>query len=264
MRSAIYQGLLRHRRFMPQAHRFSYQIFMMYLDLDELDELLSLSPFWSKKSWRPARFERSDDLGDPALPLKQAVTKRIHEETGVWHEGRVCMLANLRYFGFIMNPITCYYCFDTNDALQYIVVEVTNTPWKERQSYVLSCDPQERFQRISFNKQMHLSPFNPMDMKYCWRSNHPEKLLSLHLETLQANDVHVDATMALKRREINIGSLNGILVQHPWMTGKVAFSIYWQAIKLWVKRNPFYDHAECEPELSDDVTITTNRLNTKI
>ena len=89
MHSAIYQGFLRHRRFTPHQHRFSYRVFMMYLDLDELDEVLSMSPFWSKRRWRPARFQRSDFLGDPAVPLKQAVCDRIHEETGQRHLGRV-------------------------------------------------------------------------------------------------------------------------------------------------------------------------------
>lgn len=262
MHSAIYQGLLRHRRFVPRAHRFSYRIFMMYLDLDELDEVFALSPLWSKRSFRPARFERSDFLGDPALPLKQAVCERIHEETGQRHEGRVCMLANLRYFGFIMNPITCYYCFDAREALQYIVVEVTNTPWNERQSYVLRCDPRQRYQRIKFVKQMHVSPFNPMSMNYRWCSNQPQQMLTLNLETQQAGDVHVDATMALKRREISASTLNAILLQHPWMTGKVAFTIYWQALKLWWKRNPFYHHPGAASDRQDEPTI--DRLSTKI
>ena len=242
MHSAIYQGYLRHRRFLPTEHRFSYQVFMMYLDLDELDEVLALSPLWSKRRFRPARFERSDFLGDPSMPLKQAVCERIHEETGVWHEGRVCMLANWRYFGFNINPIACYYCFDQAQALQYLVVEVTNTPWGERQSYVLHCDPKQRFQRKKFSKSMHVSPFNPMDMNYRWCSNLPRQMLTLNLETECDDEIHVDATMALKRRELSSSALSGILLQYPWMTAKVAVLIYWQALKLWFKRNPIYDH----------------------
>ena len=121
MHSAIYQGLLRHRRFTPHAHRFSYRVFMMYLDLDELDDVLARSPFWSKKRWRPARYRREDFLGDPAVPLKQAVVDRIFEETGERHEGPVRLLANLRYFGFVMNPIACYYCFDAEEKLPRLV-----------------------------------------------------------------------------------------------------------------------------------------------
>ncbi len=240
MRSAIYEGLLRHRRFYPRAHKFVYQVFMMYLDLDELPAVLNMSPWWSERPWRPARFVRSDYLGDPAIPLDQAVRARIQEVTGHWHEGPVRLLANLRYYGYIINPIACYYCFDAGERLQTIVAEVTNTPWGERQSYVLDCDPQKRFQRIQFKKQMHVSPFNPMQMTYYWRSNNPGKTLSLNLEAEYENRIHVDATMALKRCEINADSLAGILTVHPWMTAKVAAAIYWQALKLWFKRNPFY------------------------
>ena len=215
---------------------------MMYLDLAELDKLLALSPWWSDKPWRPARFERSDFLGEPSIPLDQAVRNRIFEETGETHTGPIRMLANLRYFGFNMNPITSYYCFDEHEKLTSIVSEVTNTPWKERQSYVLKCDPDERIQRINFPKQMHVSPFNPMDMTYRWSSNNPEQTLFLNLQTEHRGERHVDATMMLERREISAGSLTGILVEHPWMTAKVLTAIYWQALKLGLKKTPFYNH----------------------
>ena len=262
MHSAIYQGYLRHRRFTPHAHKFTYQVFMMYLDLDELDEVFATSPFWSMKAWRPARFRRNDFLGDPDIPLKQAVRERIHAETGNWHDGPIRMLANLRYFGFNINPISCYYCFNGREELQYIVVEVTNTPWKERQSYILPCDPKQRMQRKKFHKLMHVSPFNPMDMTYLWCSNNPQRMLSLNLETECGGEVHMDATMALKRREISGASLAAVLMQHPWMTAKVALAIYWQALKLWVKRNPFYDHPGSQTGDEQDQTTMT-RLKTK-
>ena len=215
---------------------------MMYLDLAELETVLKLSPWWSDKPWRPARFERGDFLGDPNISLDEAVRQRILQETGEAHTGPIRMLANLRYFGFNMNPITCYYCFDTSENLKSIVTEVTNTPWKERQSYVLKCDPDKRIQRINFHKEMHVSPFNPMDMAYRWSSNNPAKILSLNLETEHQGKRHVDATMALKRREIDARSLAGILVEHPWMTAKVLTSIYWQALKLGLKKTPFHSH----------------------
>jgi DUF1365 family protein len=263
MKSAIYEGCLRHRRFLPNAHRFTYPVFMMYVDLDEIEELLSLTPLWSQKAFRPARFQRSDFLGDSAVPLKQAVCDRIFEETGLRHEGSVRLLANWRYFGFNMNPIACYYCFDPDESLRFIVAEVTNTPWGERQSYVLECDPAQRFLRTRFQKQMHVSPFNPMDMVYRWCSNQPDKLLTLNLETEKDRVIHVDATMVLKRREISAGSLNRIMLKFPWMTGKVAFSIYWQALKLWIKRNPVYDH--CQPGLPQQQNrLTVNQMKTKI
>ena len=242
MHSAIYKGLLRHRRFRPVEHKFFYQVFMLYLDLDEIDQVLSMSRLWSRKSWRPARFERSDFLGDPQISLRTAVSERILQETGKPQTGPIRMLANFRYFGFNINPITSYYCFDEQENLKTIVAEVTNTPWKERISYVLTCDPKKRIQRIRFQKSLHVSPFNPMDMTYHWTSNSPAKMLSLNLETTQAGDAHMDATLVLKRYAIQSHSLRNTLIEYPWTTVKVLASIYWQAFRLGVKKSPFYTH----------------------
>jgi len=242
MHSAIYSGFLRHRRHHPHGHRFCYPVFLMYLDLDELDAVLAISPLWSRKPWRPARFVRGDFLGDPAMPLAQAVRERIYEQTGRRHEGPIRLLANLRYFGYNINPIACYYCFDHDEQLRYVVAEVTNTPWGERQSYVLECNPEKRIQQIEFNKQMHVSPFNPMPMLYRWRGNRPDKILSVNLDAEVEGCIHVDATLALRRREIDASSLAAVLIRYPWATAKVAFTIYWQALRLWLKRTPFYDH----------------------
>lgn len=253
MHSAIYHGWLRHRRFAPSLHHFRYRVFMMYLDLAELDQVLAMSPFWSRGSFFPARFQRSDFLGDPAVPLDQAVRQRIAEERGVAPTGPVRMLANLRYFGVNKNPIACYYCFDQNEQLRHIVAEVNNLPWDDRHSYVLDCDPNRNLQRIHFDKRMHVSPFNPMDMSYHWRSNTPGQRLALHIETSRAGDVELDATLSLERREITSGSLAAVLWQYPWLTAKVVAAIYWQAARLWLKKVPIYDYPHSAEKVKRDV-----------
>ena len=259
MHSAIYEGYLRHRRFVPHPHRFCYPVFMMYLDLDELEEVLTLSPLLSTRPWRPARFCRADFLGDPAVPLKQAVSDRVFEATGERFDGPVRLLANLRYFGYLINPIAVYYCYDRDQRLRFMVAEVTNTPWRERVSYVLRCDPARRTQRIDFQKEMHVSPFNPMAMNYQWSSNDPARALTLNLEARCGATTHVDATLALRRYEMGRANLASVLRRFPWMTAKIAWSIYWQALKLWVKRTPIFDHPASAPLDESDI----NRMKTK-
>jgi uncharacterized protein len=248
LKSAIYEGVVRHRRFEPKTHSFEYTVFMMYLDLDELEQVFNLHPAWSFKAWRPARFERRDYFGDASIPLSQAVKAHVCAQLGRPITGPVRMLTNLRYFGYIINPISIYYCFDEQDALSAMMLEVTNTPWAERIQYVLDCDPSQKSQRIQFNKAMHVSPFHPMEHFYDWRSSVPTEKLAVHMEnktlptSTQAVRVVFDATMSLKRHELSRQQLSKTLWMYPFMTAKVVWGIYWQALKLACKRVPFYSH----------------------
>ncbi|MEP6389849.1 MAG: DUF1365 domain-containing protein [Halioglobus sp.] len=247
MKSRLYTGSLRHRRHQPREHRFSYRVFMPFINLAELPELFNGNPLWSATGFALARFKRSDFLGDETLPLEDEVRRRIREETGESHAGPIYLLANLRYFGYQMNPIACYYCFNEDETdLQYLVAEVNNTPWDERHSYVLRGPEAGQWLSTQFEKKFHVSPFNPMGMNYHWRSNTPGKRLVLHMATTVKADTIFDATLALKAQPMTRGALNKMLLRYPFMTAKVALAIYWQALKLFIKKVPFYPHPGTE------------------
>lgn len=245
LHSAIYQGKVRHRRFAPKHHAFQYSVFMMYLDLDELETVFSQSRFWSLNRWNLASFRRSDYFAPDEISLKGAIQTLVANKLKREIHGPVRMLTNVRYFGFIINPITVYYCFNEAEKLDAMVLEVTNTPWQERIQYVLDCDPSNKTQRIPFNKNMHVSPFHPMEHFYDWASSTPAKKIGVHMKNKELageNATVFDATLALVRTEITPRSLTGILIKYPFMTAKVAWGIYWQALKIIVKGIPFYSH----------------------
>lgn len=243
MKSRIYEGVVRHRRVSPRRHEFQYKIAMPYLCLDEIPELFSNRRFWSASGSALGQFRRSDFLGDPALPLQDEVRRRIREETGVAQTGPVYLLANLRYFGYAMNPIACYYCFNHDETrLEYIVAEVNNTPWNERHSYVLAGPEEGAWLKTAFDKQFHVSPFNPMAMRYHWRSNTPDRRLVLHMENRAEGEKVFDATLSLSARPMSGTNLNKLLFSYPFMTARVGFAIYWQALRLYLKGTPVYTH----------------------
>lgn len=241
MNSAIYTGIVRHCRLSPTRHAFSYQVFMMYLDLDELDSVFKGTCLWSAAKPALAWFRRKDYLTPSEPDLKKAVRDAVYQASGELLDGPVRLLTNLRYFGYLINPISCYYVFDRAQSLRFIVAEVTNTPWGERTHYVIPAGADNTPEHI-FSKQMHVSPFMPMDMHYHWRSNAPDERLNINLQNWQNGQQAFNASLSLQRKEITASNLNRLLLTYPWMTGKVALGIYWQAIKLLIKKIPFQPH----------------------
>ena len=246
MNSALYVGSVRHRRIGPPANEFRYSLFQVYLDLDELDTVFRGRWLWSAKWPNVAWFRRADHLGDPAQPLAAAVRDLVENETGRRPRGPIRLLTHLRYFGYVMNPVSFYYCFDAKgERVETIVAEVHNTPWGERHCYVLSEARNEGSagkKPYRFAKAFHVSPFMSMNQTYEWRFSKPAGQLAVHMENFERGGKLFDATLTLERRPITGASLTGALAAYPLLTLKVVGAIYWQALRLWLRGAPFHAH----------------------
>ena len=237
MHSAIYKGSVYHSRVVPKKHAFTYKIFLLWLNLDEIDLLEAEVKGFSTKSWAPLRFKRSDYLGDVDKPLKQSVIEKMSELAHRPLTGTIYLLGQTRTFGLYFSPVNFYYLQQENGTFSHLLAEVSNTPWNGRHCYLVDMAKQEDCQ-----KAFHVSPFNPMDMQYKWKISQPEQSLKLTL-ACHKEVKHFAASLNLSRVELNSKSLFNVLLSIPSMTLKTIIGIYWQALKLFIKGVPFYTHS---------------------
>jgi DUF1365 family protein len=241
--SAVYQGWVRHRRFRPVHHTFRYPLFLMDLDLDELPGLFDGQLAWSARRPALAWFRRADHLGDPHRPLREAVLDVVEQRTGSRPDGPVRVLTSLRHLGLAFNPVSFHYCFRRSGELEALVADVTNTPWGERHSYVLGrSDMATADLSGRMRKEFHVSPLLDMDTEYVWRATQPAAALQVHIESRDAGDRIFDATLSLRRHEIEPALLRRLLLRTPVPAISTLARIYGQALRLRLRGAPYHPH----------------------
>jgi uncharacterized protein len=237
---------VRHRRFAPTRHQFRYGVCLFYLAIDDLEGAGARSRLFANERPALVSFRRADHLGDPRVPLGEAVRSLCQERLGYRPSGPIYLLTHPRYFGYVMNPVSFFYCFEANQTdLSAIVAEVNNTPWGERHTYVLGGPVEPRrgpTRRFVFAKEFHVSPFMQMDLEYDWRFVTLGRRLAVHMENRRGGELLFDATMTLRRRPLSSAGIRRALVRYPFMTARVLAAIYWQALRLWSKGTPFFEH----------------------
>ena len=250
MKSCLYEGRVFHRRLSPRPHAFALGMFQVYLDLEELDEVFRGRWFWSTRRPALVRFRREDYHGPREVPLAEAVRDTLERELGERPPGPVRLLTHLRTWGYSFNPVSFYYAYEADgQTLHSVLAEITNTPWGERYSYALRSED-GRGVRSDFDKAFHVSPFFDIDQQYRWTFPLPDERLRVRMENREQGALVFEAGVDLERRPITGRSLARMLLRYPAMPAIGHAAIYWHALRLWLKRTPFFTHPAKRPALA--------------
>jgi len=243
----IYWGELLHMRSGPVLHHFRYPHASFYCDIEEIAALCEQSKLLSYEALNLISFHREDFLPS-ARSLKETVAQHILDHDGHVFTGRICLLANWRSMGRIMNPIALFYCFEA-EVLTYVVVEVHNTPWDERHVYVVALAQQSQSRseveiedRLETEKAFHVSPFMPMETQYLWQLPVPSQTCQVEIAVRQQQTIFFRARLNLSAESFSARSIKTYCLRYPLMAGRTMLHIYWQALVLYLKRVPFFSH----------------------
>ena len=234
---ALYTGTLRHRRFRPSPHEFTYKLFMAWLDIDRIPAQMAATPWTGYNRFHWASFHQRDHFGDPRQPLRERVERDARAHGVALPDGPIFLLTHLRYLGYCFNPVSLYYCFDKAGNTGAVLAEVNSTFGETRNYWLPSL-------RHRCPKTMHVSPFLGMDLDYDFALSKPGASLAAHMTTIERVNEHVplfDATLTLERRPWTTAGVGRALLRHPWMTAKVIGAIHWEALLLWLKQVPLQE-----------------------
>ena len=243
MNSKLYVGEVTHARLTPVGHSFRYPVLFYAFDLDELPELARINPLFGYNQLRPVAIHDKDYLNLGAGSMRDKLATVLANAGLDFPLGKVFLVTAARYFNYIFNPVSFFYCYGLDDRLACVLAQVRNT-FGEMHLYLLDADRAEivdgRMQFLA-DKQFHVSPFFSRQGHYEFRLTDPDE----HVDnTLQ---YHVDGQLVLVARihgqgqPLTPGRLARTLFKHPICASLTMPRILWQAAKLyWQRRLPVY------------------------
>ena len=257
--SCLYKARVMHNRLAPKVHSFHYDIFMFYLDLDEIDALSKQLKFMSRNRFNLFNFRDKDHLQlpkenpDPSKNIRQHITDYLHANGVEIGKGRIMVLTNLCTMGYQFNPVSFYFCYDELENPVCSIVEVCNT-FLEMKPYFLGADTRNNDQfKLNTEKYFYVSPFIDMDTNFDFDLHIPGEKLKVKIDDYDKEGKRFFiSTLNGTRKPLTDATLFYYFISFPFITLKIIVLIHWQAFKLWLKKIPFHKKGD-DMELQKEV-----------
>ena len=245
LKSRLYEGTVMHQRLRPVRHRFSYRVFSVLLDLDELPLIERRMRLLRVERPGLLSFRAKDHGARDGSPLKPWAEARF-AEAGIGPPARIELLCFPRLWGFVFNPLSVYFAYDAGDDLIGVLYEVKNT-FGGQHAYVLPADAATRGAdgrvRHAVDKSFYVSPFIDMAASYHFALRPPRETLDLVIRETGPEGLFFTASQNGQMRPLDDRLLAACLLRNLAMTFKVIGGIHVEALRLWLKGAPYHPKA---------------------
>jgi DUF1365 family protein len=249
-----------HHRLAPKEYRFKHRVFLMSLDLDELPQLDHQLRWFGVNRPNFYSFWNSDHLQlNAAQNVRSNLTAWLATQgVALPPDTRIQLITLPRVFGYVFNPVSFYFCLAADGKPLCAVAEVRNT-FGELKPYWVPRWPETAktgatnatFRRL-VPKEFYVSPFSDLTVSFDFRFRTPGEQLSLRVNDVAKGQTVLRTTLAGTRRELTDAELVRLTLRYPLVTLRVIMLIHWHALRLWLRRVPWFAKAD-NPHLQQGV-----------
>ena len=261
MNSCLYECHILHERFLPRGHRFRYRIFLFAIDLDELDTLHRSLRLFSFNRANLYSFRERDFLptnepvhnvtgasiphsaSDNSPSLKSRVVAHLAARGVDLTGGRVLLVTLPRVLGYLFNPVSFYFCYDRAGAPVAALAEVTNT-FKEMKTYCLGPETRDRSAfSLRVPKNFYVSPYSDVDLAFDFTLRTPGERLTVQIDDYAGPTRTLTSLLSGAREQLTDARLAWFTLKYPFITLRIISLIHWHALRLWLKKIPWFAKA---------------------